>query len=507
MIAALGLGAVALLFGALLMAARRALAGKREATANAVVDAIDAVLPQSQCAQCGYPGCRPYAQAVADGERLDLCLPGGPETAAKLKVLLGREAEASNLAEPEERVARIVEADCVGCALCMDACPVDAIAGAPKYLHAVLAGRCTGCELCVPACPVDCIEMIEPAPSSVLVRTPPAAKQALEVDFPPLGQQAGTAAVLERIEAAGIVGMGGGGYPTAAKLREAMAGNADVVIGNGMACEPDAQSDHALLRQRFAAVAEGLEIVADCLGAARAVLAVPSGSGFAAPAVEVDIAHPSGEERRLVAHLTGREVPQGGYPTDIGVLVLNVATLFAIFEAVRLGKALRRRLVTVADANRWIALGTPLAEFGLERIGGTLTGRPATADAVVEATTFCLSEARSPALPCIQCGWCVPACPENLSPQVLHSAFDKSIVDETAADCIECGACTAVCPSALDLVNEIRALKEQARREQRAHSLAEDARRRSDARSARLARQEQLRDERRTVRLREPHQW
>lgn len=159
MTAALVLGGVGVVAAVLLSIARRALAKKRDANADAVVIAIDAVLPQSQCAQCGYPGCRPYAEAVATGERLDLCPPGGPRVVAALEELLGRKADAE-LAEPVDIVARIVEKDCIGCALCIDACPVDAIAGASQYLHAVIPERCTGCELCVPACPVDCIDLL-----------------------------------------------------------------------------------------------------------------------------------------------------------------------------------------------------------------------------------------------------------------------------------------------------------------------------------------------------------
>lgn len=512
MTAALGLGAVAVAVGLLLTAARWALAARKEATATVLVDAIDAVLPQSQCAQCGYPGCRPYAEAVAAGEKLDRCLPGGPGTAEKIKQLLGREAESAELPEASEQVARIVEVDCVGCALCMEACPVDAIAGAPSYLHAVIANQCTGCELCVPACPVDCIAMIE----SVAGRTP-AAIVAEASDLPPLDEWASAEAGLERIEAAGIVGMGGGGYPTAQKIREAMAGNADVLIGNGVACEPGASSDLALLRDHLDAVVAGLGIVAGCLGDnVQTVLAVPRGSDFAVPSsdlalriAEADIDHPSGEERRLVAHVAGRLVPAGAYPTDVGVLVLNVATLFAIFEAVRLGKRLRRRLVTVSGADRWIEFGTPVAELGQARIGGRLTGWPAASDAVVDATTFCLSNnaAGSSAMPCIQCGWCEPACPEGLSPQALHSAFETGALDETVGECIECGACTAVCPSSLDLVNEFRALKERTQREQRSQSLAQESRRRVNAKSERLARQARLRDEQRDARLNVAHRW
>lgn len=159
MTAALVLGGVGVVAAVLLSIARRALASKRDANADAVVIAIDAALPQSQCAQCGYPGCRPYAEAVAAGERLDLCPPGGPRVVAALEELLGRKADAE-LAEPVDVVARIVEKDCIGCALCIDACPVDAIVGASKYLHAVIPERCTGCELCISPCPVDCIELV-----------------------------------------------------------------------------------------------------------------------------------------------------------------------------------------------------------------------------------------------------------------------------------------------------------------------------------------------------------
>lgn len=126
--------------------------------ADQVVDAIDALLPQTQCAQCGYPGCRPYARAVAQGAAIDLCPPGGEATQRALARLLGREAGA--LAEPAPpQVARIDEDACIGCFRCIEACPVDAIVGAPQFMHTVVAERCTGCELCLPPCPVDCIEL------------------------------------------------------------------------------------------------------------------------------------------------------------------------------------------------------------------------------------------------------------------------------------------------------------------------------------------------------------
>ena len=158
--AAGALAAVGVAAGTLLAAAQRLFAARERRNADSVEDAALALLPHIQCAQCGYPGCRPYAAAVAAGERVDLCLPGGPETAAALQALLGRQAETANLPPPAAQAARIRGAECIGCALCLAACPVDAIAGAPQHLHAVVEAHCTGCELCVPACPVDCIDLV-----------------------------------------------------------------------------------------------------------------------------------------------------------------------------------------------------------------------------------------------------------------------------------------------------------------------------------------------------------
>jgi electron transport complex protein RnfB len=124
---------------------------------------IDALLPQTQCTRCGYAGCEPYAAAIAAGEaEINQCPPGGVETILALARLLDRPVLPLNPehgAETAPRVAWIDEARCIGCARCLPPCPVDAIVGAPKHLHAVLEDRCTGCELCVAPCPVDCIEM------------------------------------------------------------------------------------------------------------------------------------------------------------------------------------------------------------------------------------------------------------------------------------------------------------------------------------------------------------
>ena len=154
-----------------------------------------------------------------------------------------------------------------------------------------------------------------------------------DAEFTPLPADASAAAVIERIEAAGIVGMGGGAYPTARKIREAIAANADWVIGNGMASEPGVTADVALLREHADEVRAGLDIVFRCTGAEHTALAVPPDSDVPG-GTPVTLAYPAGDEKRLVAHLTGREVPANGYASDVGVLVLNVSTLFAIHDAV-----------------------------------------------------------------------------------------------------------------------------------------------------------------------------
>lgn len=132
-----------------------------------LIERIDRILPQTQCGQCGYDGCRPYAEAMARGEAgIDQCPPGGDAGARALAQLLGVPARPFDRSRGEfldpPPLAVIVEADCIGCTKCIDACPVDAIIGASKLMHVVIDPLCTGCALCVPACPVDCIVMQPP---------------------------------------------------------------------------------------------------------------------------------------------------------------------------------------------------------------------------------------------------------------------------------------------------------------------------------------------------------
>jgi H+/Na+-translocating ferredoxin:NAD+ oxidoreductase subunit B len=147
----------------LLAGAVAAVATRLRVDPDALVKPIDALLPQSQCTLCGYPGCRPYARAIAHGEaNINRCPPGGGQTIDALARLLGRRPLALDPSRGPARarsIARIDEATCIGCTLCIQACPVDAIVGSAKLMHTVIEAECTGCELCLPPCPVDCIEM------------------------------------------------------------------------------------------------------------------------------------------------------------------------------------------------------------------------------------------------------------------------------------------------------------------------------------------------------------
>ncbi len=152
--------------GALLARLARAPVGDAR---QQLVEKINSLLPQTQCAQCGFPGCRPYAEALIDDQAaINQCPPGGTATITQLADLLGRNRQdpdtSYGLNKPPQ-LAIIDEGVCIGCTLCIHACPVDAIVGASQMMHTVIAADCTGCELCIPPCPVDCIALVSPANS------------------------------------------------------------------------------------------------------------------------------------------------------------------------------------------------------------------------------------------------------------------------------------------------------------------------------------------------------
>ncbi len=162
--ALLALAGLAATFGALLGYTAEKLDTAGTPVVDAVAQAINNLLPQTQCGQCGYPGCRPYAEAIAGGEAINKCPPGGAAGIQALATLLDVEPlpldETHGAAKTVPLVAFIREDECIGCTKCIVACPVDAILGAAKQMHTVISALCTGCDLCVEPCPVDCIDMI-----------------------------------------------------------------------------------------------------------------------------------------------------------------------------------------------------------------------------------------------------------------------------------------------------------------------------------------------------------
>jgi len=158
--ALIALVSLGLVFGALLGFA----AEKFKVDGDPVIDQIDELLPQTQCGQCGFPGCRPYAESIASGDAINKCPPGGQATINAIASLL--DVPAPDLDEEHgqesevKTVAYIREDECIGCTKCIQACPVDAILGAAKLMHTVIVDECTGCDLCVEPCPVDCIDML-----------------------------------------------------------------------------------------------------------------------------------------------------------------------------------------------------------------------------------------------------------------------------------------------------------------------------------------------------------
>ncbi|KQM80493.1 electron transport complex subunit RsxB [Xylophilus sp. Leaf220] len=196
-----------------------------------MVDRIDSVLPQTQCTRCGYPDCRGYAQAIADGAAgIDRCPPGGTEGIARLAAVTGLPVTALDPAYGQEgprQLAVIDESWCIGCTLCLDACPTDAILGRNKRMHTVVPAHCTGCELCVPACPVDCIAMVPVTGTAVGWDAWSSAQAAVALERYRQHKQRSTSKGRDNDTA--------GRTPPAGKERTDQAGPAAAVASDGMA--------------------------------------------------------------------------------------------------------------------------------------------------------------------------------------------------------------------------------------------------------------------------------
>lgn len=310
----------------------------------------------------------------------------------------------------------------------------------------------------------------------------------------------------EKIQKAGIVGMGGAAFPTHVKLSPPKEKPIDVVILNGAECEPYLTADHRLMLEHSAEIVEGLKILMKILGVNEAYIGIEDNKPDAVekmkeavknePSIQVVALHvkyPQGAEKMLIKAITDREVPAGGLPMDVGVVVQNVGTAYAIYEACRYGKPLIERVVTVTGrgvvtpGNMLALIGTPIGELiqqcgGLKEtakkviMGGPMMGfavpdldYPVTKGTsgvlVLDETEFVPSDSFGP---CIRCGRCIDACPMGLMPSMLSILAEKGFYEDTKEynvfDCFECGTCTYVCPAKRPIVQLIRLSKMLVRR-------------------------------------------
>ena len=387
-------------------------------------------------------------------------------------------------------------------------------------LHAPVAGRVIAIEdRPTPTGTGPCI-VIENDGSEAREREP------APVDWAALSPEALATAIRQ----AGVAGLGGAAYATAAKLDAARVRTASHLLLNGAECEPWICCDDALMRARASDVLEGARVLMHATGATRSSIAIEDDKPEAIAAMQAAIAaahdprlavvtlpsrYPAGAEGPLVAALTGAEVPRGGHPPDVGALCHNVGTAAAVAAAVR-GEPVVSRVVTVtgsgvvAPANVEARLGTPIADLvaacggyvdaPLRLIaGGSMMGRALDSDeapvthglsCALVATAGDLVE-RGPEYPCIRCGDCADVCPPGLLPQQLLRgllAGDASMLARHGlADCIECGCCDYVCPSAIPLTARFRAARADARVRDAARRHSDDLRERHARHVARLA--------------------
>ena len=303
--------------------------------------------------------------------------------------------------------------------------------------------------------------------------------------------------LVSRTRAAGIVGMGGGAFPTWEKISQA-AGRVDTLIVNAAECEPYVTADYRLLLERSEKILRGASTLGRCLGAQRVVIVTEGDKLNAAESVErrlrrhrssaqlctVRTRYPLGAEKQIIQTATGREVPPGGSPLDVKCVVFNVATVYAIQDALFFGHPLTHRAVTVTGGavtrprNLWVPIGTPLGHL-LEEAGGLreeadlmLTGGPMmgiplqSLDAPVTKDTnslVCLTRGehkpQGNGAVCIRCGKCVAACPMHLAPTFIRRALDEGDMARLGRyhveDCISCGCCSFICPAQIPLVETV----------------------------------------------------
>lgn len=306
-----------------------------------------------------------------------------------------------------------------------------------------------------------------------------------------------SAAILAKIQEAGIVGLGGATFPTHVKLMPPKGMKADILLINGVECEPYLTSDHRLMLERSEELIVGIQLLMKALNVTRAAIGIENNKPDAISemiklayrytnisVVPLKVKYPQGGEKQLIKAVTGREVPSGSLPISVGAVVTNVATTYAVYEAVQKNKPLFERVVTVTGktlkkpSNFKVRIGTPVSEL-IEAAGGMpedcgkiINGGPMMGKAVAnieipvtKGTSGILmipgKEAkRSETMPCIRCSRCVSVCPMGLEPYLLMTVSEKQLWEnaenEKIMDCIECGSCSFTCPANRPLLDYIR---------------------------------------------------
>ncbi|MGB5203471.1 electron transport complex subunit RsxC [Eudoraea sp.] len=303
--------------------------------------------------------------------------------------------------------------------------------------------------------------------------------------------------ILQRITDSGIVGLGGATFPSHVKLDLKNDNHVDRLIINGVECEPYLTADHRLMLEKADEIIVGIQILMHALHIQEAVIGIENNKKDAVEALKkatqvdkrikvaaLQVKYPQGSEKQLIKAILKREVPKGGLPMDVGVIVHNVGTIFAIYQAVQYDRPLIERVVTVTGkkienaSNFWVKIGTPIKDL-VEEVGGLpegtrkiVNGGPMMGKAikntdvpVTKGTSgiLIISEdeaSRQEAKNCIRCGQCVFVCPMGLEPHLLMNLSEKGLYERAASEdvmtCIECGSCSYVCPSHRPLLDYIR---------------------------------------------------
>ncbi len=343
---------------------------------------------------------------------------------------------------------------------------------------------------------------------SITIKTDPEAgpKEYLASDWKNLSK----GELLDRVKKAGIVGMGGAGFPTGVKLSPPPKAKVDKLLINGAECEPYLTTDHRLMLEHPEEIIEGIKIILSILGIKECHIGVEANKPDAIETLKktikdkqpsddvtitvnaLEVRYPQGSEKQLIESITGRKVPGFGLPFDVGVIVQNVSTTKAIYDAVALNKPLYEKVITISGkginrpANLKVKIGTRLSDI-VSYLGGTtpdlkkiVAGGPmmgfsiSTLDIPITKTTsgvIFLEEEEIDTKPysqCIRCGWCLDACPMGLSPNEIGIYVEAGRAQDTARfgvfECFECGCCAFVCPAKRPLVQFIRLAKMKAKK-------------------------------------------